>query len=118
MESIKKSSSWKSLEVHFNSMKTVHMRDLFSEDKDRFKKNHPNNFIDVGIAEQNLIGIAAGLASENFKVITTTFSPFQILRCCEQIKVNLGYMKQNVTMVGLASGLALGALGFTHASIV
>lgn len=40
MESIKKSSSWKSLEVHFNSMKTVHMRDLFSEDKDRFKKNH------------------------------------------------------------------------------
>ena len=84
---------------------------------DRFRKNHPNNFIDVGIAEQNLIGIAAGLASENFKVITTTFSPFQILRCCEQIKVNLGYMKQNVIMVGLASGLALGALGFTHASI-
>ena len=40
MESIKKSSSWKSLEVHFNSMKTVHMRDLFSEDEDRFKKNH------------------------------------------------------------------------------
>ena len=78
---------------------------------DRFKKNHPNNFIDVGIAEQNLIGIAAGLASENFKVITTTFSPFQTLRCCEQIKVNLGYMKQNVIMVGLASGLALGALG-------
>ena len=84
---------------------------------DRFKKNHPNNFIDVGIAEQNLIGIASGLASENFKVITTTFSPFQTLRCCEQIKVNLGYMKQNVIMVGLASGLALGALGFTHASI-
>ena len=42
---------------------------------DRFRKNHPNNFIDVGIAEQNLIGIAAGLASEKFKVITTTFSP-------------------------------------------
>ncbi len=40
MESIKKSSSWKSLEVHFNSMKTVHMRDLFSEDESRFKKNH------------------------------------------------------------------------------
>lgn len=84
---------------------------------DRFRKNHPNNFIDVGIAEQNLIGIAAGLASEKFKVITTTFSPFQTLRCCEQIKVNLGYMKQNVIMVGLASGLALGTLGFTHASI-
>jgi transketolase len=84
---------------------------------DRFRKSFPDNFIDVGIAEQNLIGIAAGLASENFKVITTTFSPFQILRCCEQIKINLGYMKQNVIMVGLAAGLALGSLGFTHASI-
>jgi len=40
MASIKKSSSWKALEVHFNSIKTVHMRDLFSEDEDRFKKNH------------------------------------------------------------------------------
>ena len=84
---------------------------------DRFRKTHPENYIDVGIAEQNLIGIAAGLATENFKVITTTFSPFQTLRCCEQIKVNLGYMQKNVIMVGLASGLALGTLGFTHASI-
>ena len=84
---------------------------------ERFRKTYPNNFIDVGIAEQNLIGIAAGLASEKFKVITTSFSPFQVLRCCEQIKVNLGYMKHNVIMVGLASGLTLGALGFTHASI-
>ena len=84
---------------------------------DRFRKSYPNNFIDVGIAEQNLVGIAAGLATEKFKVFTTTFSPFQILRCCEQIKVNLGYMKKNVKMIGLASGLALGSLGFTHASI-
>ena len=43
-----------------------------------------------------MIGIAAGLASENFKVLTTTFAPFQTMRCLEQIKVNLGYMKQNV----------------------
>ena len=84
---------------------------------DRFRKTYPFNFIDVGIAEQNLIGVAAGLASENFKVITTTFAPFQTLRCCEQIKVNLGYMQQNVIMVGLASGLVLGSFGFTHASI-
>ena len=50
---------------------------------DRFRKTLPDQYIDVGIAEQNMIGIAAGLASENFKVITTTFSPFQTLRCCE-----------------------------------
>ena len=84
---------------------------------DRFRKNYPKNYVDVGIAEQNLLGVATGLASENFDVITTTFAPFQTLRCCEQIKVNLGYMKNKVIMVGLASGLSLGSLGFTHASI-
>ena len=84
---------------------------------DRFRKKFPNNYLDVGISEQNLIGVAAGLASENYKVITTTFSPFQILRCCEQIKVNLGYMKNKVCLVGLASGVVLGNLGYTHCSI-
>ena len=84
---------------------------------DRFRKQYYSNYLDVGISEQNLIGIAAGLASENYKVITTTFAPFQTLRCCEQIKVNLGYMKSKVLLVGLASGLVLGNLGFTHCSI-
>ena len=65
----------------------------------------------MGISEQNLIGIATGLSSEDYKVITTTFAPFQALRCCEQIKVNLGYMKSKVLLVGLASGLNLGNLG-------
>lgn len=84
---------------------------------ERFRKTYPDKFIDLGIAEQNMIGVAAGLSSEGFKVITTTFAPFQTLRCCEQIKVNIGYMKQKICMVGLASGLALGTLGFTHCSI-
>ena len=84
---------------------------------DRFRKQFPENFVDVGISEQNLIGVAAGMASEDYKVITTTFAPFQTLRCCEQIKVNLGYMKSKVLLVGLASGLVLGNLGFTHCSI-
>ena len=83
----------------------------------RYKNQYPDKYIDVGIAEQNLIGVSAGLSSEGFKVISTTFSPFQTLRCCEQIKVNLGYMKHKVCMVGLASGLVLGNLGFTHCSI-
>tara|TARA_Y100000590_G_C15727847_1_gene1015899 strand:- start:317 stop:1288 length:972 start_codon:yes stop_codon:yes gene_type:complete len=84
---------------------------------DRYKKQFPEKYLDVGISEQNLIGVAAGLSSEGFKVVTTTFSPFQILRCCEQIKVNLGYMKHKVCLVGLASGVVLGNLGFTHCSI-
>ena len=84
---------------------------------DRFRKTYPEKYLDLGIAEQNMIGVAAGLASENFNVITTTFAPFQTMRCCEQIKVNLGYMGQRICMVGIASGLALGTLGFTHCCI-
>ena len=84
---------------------------------DRYRKTYPDKYLDLGIAEQNLIGVAAGLASENFNVITTTFAPFQTMRCCEQIKVNLGYMKQKICMVGIASGLVLGNLGFTHCCI-
>jgi len=84
---------------------------------DRYRKTYPDKYLDVGIAEQNLIGVAAGLASENFNVITTTFASFQTMRCCEQIKVNLAYMNQKVCLVGIASGLALGTLGFTHCCI-
>lgn len=84
---------------------------------DRYRKTFTDQYIDLGIAEQNMIGVATGLASENFDVITTTFAPFQTMRCCEQIKVNLGYMQEKITMVGLASGLILGNLGFTHCCI-
>ena len=84
---------------------------------DRFRKTLPDKYQDLGIAEQNLIGVAAGLASEGHKVITTTLAPVQTRRCCEQIKVNLGYMKQKICMVGIGSGLALGTLGFTHCCV-
>ena len=84
---------------------------------DRYRKILPEKYLDLGIAEQNMIGVAAGLSSEGYNVVTTTFAPFQTIRCCEQIKVNVGYMKQKICMVGLASGLALGNLGFTHCCI-
>jgi len=84
---------------------------------DRFRKTYSDNYVDLGIAEQNMIGVATGLARKDYKVITTTFAPFQSMRCCEQIKVNLGYMEESITMVGLASGLVLGNLGYTHCCI-
>tara|TARA_E500000331_G_scaffold358218_1_gene423457 strand:- start:338 stop:1303 length:966 start_codon:yes stop_codon:yes gene_type:complete len=84
---------------------------------DRFRKTFPEKYVDLGIAEQNMIGVATGLASEGYNVVTTTFAPFQTMRCCEQIKVNLGYMNQKICMVGIASGLALGTLGYTHCCI-
>ena len=84
---------------------------------DRFKNSFPEKFLDTGIAEQNMIGIAAGLSSEGFTIITSTFSPFQTMRCCEQVRMNLGYMGHKVCMVGLASGLVLGTLGYSHCCI-
>ena len=84
---------------------------------DRFKQKYPEKYVDVGIAEQNLIGVATGLSTGGYNVFTTTFAPFQTMRCFEQIKVNMGYMKKKVTMVGLASGIVLGNLGFTHCCI-
>lgn len=84
---------------------------------DRMKNTLPNQIVNVGIAEQNMMGIASGLASEGYKVVTATFAPFQAMRCLEQIRVNQGYMKQKVVMTGLASGVAYGELGYTHCCI-
>ena len=77
----------------------------------------PEQVINVGIAEQNMMGIATGLSSEGYTVFTSTFAPFQSMRCLEQIRVNQGYMHQKVIMAGLAGGVAYGELGFTHCTI-
>lgn len=66
---------------------------------------------------KTLPGIVAGLPSEGLHIITATFAPFQTMRCCEQIKVNLVYMNQKVTLVGLTNGVILGTLGYTHCCI-
>jgi transketolase len=81
---------------------------------DRFKKTYPDRCVNVGIAEQNLIGVASGLAREGFTVFVTSFAPFISMRAGEQIRMNLGYMKANVKAVGLGSGLAMGHLGNSH----
>lgn len=81
---------------------------------ERYKKNCSEQFIDVGIAEQNMMTIATGIANEGYKVFTTTFAPFQSMRCLEQIRVYQGYMKMPLVMVGLASGLYHSYLGNTH----
>ena len=80
----------------------------------RFVKKYPDKFVDVGIAEQNMIGIAAGLADSGFDVFTVTFAPFQTMRCLEQIRVDLAYANIKVVMTGLASGVIHGSLGNTH----
>ena len=80
-------------------------------------KELPEQVINVGIAEQNMMGVAAGLSSEGYTVFTATFAPFQAMRCLEQIRVNQGYMGHKVVMAGLAGGVAYGELGFTHCTL-
>jgi transketolase len=84
---------------------------------DRFQAAFPERFINVGIAEQNMIGISAGLSAGGGIVFATSFSNFVALRSCEQVRHYLGYMKSNVKLVGLAAGFALGMFGNTHYGI-
>jgi transketolase len=80
----------------------------------RFQTAHPEMFYNVGIAEQNMIGIAAGMAKEGFVVFATTYSNFITMRSYEQIRVNLAYMGLNVKVVGTGAGLAMGMSGNSH----
>lgn len=84
---------------------------------DRFANAFPNKFLSVGIAEQNMIGIASGLASDGFVPFVTSFSPFITGRCYDQIRMNLGYMHHNVKLVGLAAGVGIGIQGNSHYGI-
>jgi transketolase len=84
---------------------------------DRYKKAHPDKFINVGIAEQNLIGVAAGLAKEGYTVFASSFAPFIAMRASEQVRMNMGYMQLNVKTVGIGSGLVMGFLGNSHFGI-
>lgn len=83
----------------------------------RFREEFPDRFINVGIAEQNLIGIAAGIAKDGTNVFATSFSPFITMRACEQVRMNMGYMQLNIKTVGLGSGLIMSQLGNSHYGI-
>lgn len=80
----------------------------------KFKEQYPRQFLSVGIAEQNMIALASGLASEGRNVFASSFASFITTRCYEQVKVNLGYMQHNVKLVGIASGLGVSYQGNTH----
>lgn len=81
---------------------------------EEFAQKYPKQFLNVGIAEQNMIGVAAGLAKNGYKVFATSFAPFVSMRCYEMIRSYLGYMNLDVTVVGIGSGVGLGSVGNTH----
>ncbi len=81
---------------------------------DRFSKEYPDQFINTGIAEQNMVGCAAGLARVGFDVFASTFAPFASMRASEQVRMNMGYMQEPVKLVALGSGMAMAFLGNSH----
>ncbi|MBP7966988.1 hypothetical protein KAZ66_01830 [Candidatus Woesebacteria bacterium] len=74
----------------------------------------PDRFINMGIAEQNMIGVAAGLALTGKKVYVYSIIPFVTMRCFEQIRNDLCYHNLDVTLVGAGAGLSYGILSATH----
>ena len=83
----------------------------------QFGKELPDQIIEVGIAEQNLVGICAGLSAVGKKVFGVSPSSFLTARSLEQIKNDIAYSNHPVTLVGISAGVSYGQLGSTHHSI-
>lgn len=79
-----------------------------------FKEQFPKQFVNVGIAEQNMTGLAAGLALEGKTVLTYSIGNFNTLRCLEQIRNDICYHQLHVIVVSVGSGVSYGPLGFSH----
>ncbi len=82
-----------------------------------FGKTYPSQIVEVGIAEQNLVGIAAGLASAGTKVFAVSPACFLTARALEQIKNDVAYSNNPVNLIGISAGVSYGALGSTHHSL-
>ncbi|MGH9524916.1 MAG: transketolase family protein [Terriglobales bacterium] len=79
-----------------------------------FAQKFPRQFLNAGVAEQNMTGVAAGLALSGKIVFTYSIANFPILRCLEQVRNDVCYHKANVKVVSVGGGFAYGSLGMTH----
>lgn len=84
---------------------------------ERFIEEFPDRYFNVGVAEANMIGIAAGLSLSNKIVYVYTMAHFLTMRCFEQIRLDLCYQNTNVKLIGSGGGLTYGSAGTTHHSI-
>lgn len=88
--------------------------DLGYDTLEKIEQDFGNRFINVGVAEQNMIGIASGLALSGKKVFVYSIIPFLTMRCFEQIRDDICYHDLDVILLGSGSGLSYGILGSTH----
>ena len=83
----------------------------------KFTEQLPEQFINAGVAEQNMTGLSAGLALEGYNVFTYSIANFPTLRCLEQIRNDIIYHNLSVNIVAVGGGLSYGALGVSHHAI-
>lgn len=81
---------------------------------ERFKALYPDQFINVGIAEQNMLGVCAGLTSEGYQCVALAQATFITMRCFEQVRQYMSYMQYPIILIGLAGGFQLQFMGNTH----
>ena len=84
---------------------------------ERFADRFPDRFINAGVAEQNMTGLAAGMASEGYHVFTYSIANFPTFRCAEQIRNDVDHHRLPVTVVAVGGGVAYGALGYSHHAV-
>lgn len=82
-----------------------------------FQQEFPKRFFNAGVAEQNMMGLSAGLASEGFHVFVYSIANFPTFRCAEQIRNDIDYHNLPVTIVAVGGGLAYGNLGYSHHAV-
>jgi transketolase len=86
----------------------------YSNGLSRFAQVHPDRFVQFGIAEQNMVSAAAGMAAVGMKPFVATFASFLALLCCEQIRMDVAYSALPVRLIGHHAGISLGFYGTSH----
>ncbi|MDB3973984.1 hypothetical protein N9440_04300 [Alphaproteobacteria bacterium] len=84
---------------------------------DEFRKKYSDRFINIGVAEQNMIGVAAGIKSKGINVFAYSISNFGVMRCLEQLRNDVIYHQLNVKLCCVGGGFAYGNLGYTHLGV-
>ena len=79
-----------------------------------FAETFPDRFLNTGVAEQNAMGVATGLALSGFKPYVYSIAPFVLMRCYEQVRLGAAYMEANIKIIGSGGGVAYGPQGTTH----
>jgi transketolase len=81
---------------------------------DEYKKRFPGQFLNVGVAEQNMAAIASGMALEGWKIVMYSIGNFPTFRCLEQIRNDICYHNLDVKVIGMGAGFSYGILGMSH----